>query len=394
MSTPPGGPSPYGVPGGAGADPRLAGAYGPPAGAYGPPAGGYPSQGHGPGGGRPDVAGRSPQGGSQSPQGGGWVPRGADAYRKPEPARLSHFDAAPRRSRFGLLAQFVLQFLYIPVWALIAAALLVVVLVLDADSNANVGLPGGMFGFVKTGISWRRMRAEWSGRAESWAPFTDARLAEAFAKAEKDSGWSVTELPPSGVRKARCELPVRHYRGLDSTGLGRLAEQRGWSLDRDATKSPAETAHFFRLIPPPPHVGVPDPYAPAPRPGAPWGPLPRRFAMPLLTFVFMPRLRALELRGSADAYLAHLRTYLPRQISSENAKSPGKGYLTDGSGGILRRVEVRIWHYRGAGAHAVLRVAAEQGWRIDHSFPARPDGPVHLCSPDTFLGAAAQDQAR
>ncbi|WP_329367988.1 hypothetical protein OG896_22315 [Streptomyces sp. NBC_00669] len=403
MTTPPGGPGPYGNPGGAGADPRVAGGYGPQPGGYGPQSGGYgappggygaqpggygpppttgyPPQGPGPGQG-PGQGGALPQDDGRTPGSGGWQPRGAEAYRKQEPPAIRQFDAAPRRSRFGLVAQFVFQFLYIPVWALIALALLALVIWIDTGSSANVGLSEGVFGFTKTGISWRRLRAEWSGRVESWAPFTDSRLAERFTKAEKSSGWAVSELPPSGVRRAKCELPVEHYRGLDSAALDQLARRRGWSMDWDATKKPAEAVHFFRLIPPPQHTGVPDPYGPAPYPGTPWGPLPRRFAMPLLTFVFLPRLRALELRGSADAYLAHLRAYLPEQIRTETERNPARGYQADESGRVLRRIAVRPWHFRGAGAHAVLRVAAEQGWRLDHSFPARPAGTVHLCCPE------------
>ncbi|SEG93262.1 hypothetical protein SAMN05216223_12773 [Actinacidiphila yanglinensis] len=401
MTTPPGSPGPYGIPGGAGADPRTAagygappagqgpgpGGYGPPPGGHGPPAGGHPPQVPGQAGGPGPAAG-------QAPPSAGWVPSGTEAYRKPEPAGRRGFAAAPRRSRFGLAAQFVLQFVYIPVWALIALALLAAVIFIDSGSNANIGLSDGVFGFVKTGISWRRLRAEWSGRAESWAPFTDARFAECFAKAEKSSGWAESELPPSGVRRATCELPVRYYRGLDSAAVEQLAQRRGWSVDWAASKKPAETLQLFRLIPPPPLTGVPDPYAPAPGRGAPWGPLPRRFAMPLLTFVFLPRMRALELRGSADAYLAHLRAHLPERIRTETARDPHKGYRADESGRILRRVAVRNWHFRGVGAQAVLFVAAEQGWRIDHSFPARPDGTVHLCRPDTTSSAAAPASGR
>jgi hypothetical protein len=282
----------------------------------------------------------------------------------------------------------VLQFVYIPAWAVIASVLLAIVVAIDIFSDGNLGLPTGLFAFVKTGISWRRLRMEWSGRPEVWMPFTDARLAEIIPGAEKSSGWDVATLPPSGVRRATCELPVRHYRGLDSTALDHVAQRHGWSLDRKATRKPDETAHFVRLIPPPPHTGVPDPYGPAPRAGAPWGPLPRRFLTPLLTFVFMPRLRTLEWRGNANAYVDHLRAYLPGQIDAEMKKKSDISsfhprYTPDESGNILRRIDVSSWHYRGAGAHAVLFVAAELGWRIDHTYPARPDGTVHLCRLDT-----------
>ncbi len=382
MTTPPGGPgghgyagNPQGQPGGGGFDPRYGSAY--PAPAPGPaqpyqqPAGPAAHQPYRQPYGYPDP---------QAP----WQPDRKQPARPDPRAAAGHgFGPAPRRSRIGLLAQFVLQFVYIPVWVLLAVGVLVLAIWADSAGNANVGPSEGMFRFSTAAISWRRLRAEWSGRAESWAPFTDSLLAESFAKAEKSSGWEPAKLPPDGVRRAVCDLPVRHYRGLDSAAMEQLAGRRGWSVDRENAKDPADRLPFVRLIPPPPLTGVPDPYGPPPAPGAPWGPLPRRPAVPLSTFVFLPRLRSLELRGSQDAYLAHLREHLPALFRTELARDPGKGYLADGEGRILRRVSVRSWHHRGIGAHAVLRVAAEQGWRIDPSYPARPDGTVHLCHVDT-----------
>ncbi|MFF2809793.1 hypothetical protein ACFVT2_22015 [Streptomyces sp. NPDC058000] len=44
-----------------------------------------------------------------------------------------------------------------------------------------------------------------------------------------------------------------------------------------------------------------------------------------------------------------------------------------------RQVGLRIWHFRGIGAHGVLRVAAEQGRQLDHPCPVDPHGEPHLC---------------
>ncbi|MCZ0971453.1 hypothetical protein O1L55_08145 [Streptomyces albulus] len=49
---------------------------------------------------------------------------------------------------------------------------------------------------------------------------------------------------------------------------------------------------------------------------------------------------------------------------------------------ILCRVSVRTWHFRGIGAHGVPTAAAEQGRRLDHGYPADPDGTLHLCRLD------------
>ncbi|WP_143179635.1 hypothetical protein [Streptomyces yunnanensis] len=339
MSMPPGGAGGHGA----------YGPYGPPGGAHGNPAPPAP----------PSL---------QKP---GPAPK-PTAKPRPDPG------PAPCRSRTGLVAQFVLQCLYIPIWALIAIGLTMLAIWLDVNSSANVGPPEIAFGFVRTGISWRRLRAAWGGRPEDWAPFTEPLLAERFAKAEKDSGWFASQLPPSGVRRATARLARCHCRGLGATGVATLAQRYGWSVDWDAHTSPDEVP-LFRLMPPPAHQGVPDPYGPLPAPGAPWGPLPHRVVLPLLTLVLVPRVRTLELRRNPDAYLAHLHTYLAGKFAQEVAKSPGTHYRADEQGRILRRVVVRPWHFRGVGAHGVLRVAAEQGWRLDHTYPAEPGRALHLC---------------
>ncbi|MGG2460902.1 hypothetical protein ACO0M4_13960 [Streptomyces sp. RGM 3693] len=77
--------------------------------------------------------------------------------------------------------------------------------------------------------------------------------------------------------------------------------------------------------------------------------------------------------------MAHLRKHLTAKFEEELAKAPGRHYKEDEHARILRRVGVRSWHFRGVGAHGVLRVAAEQGWQLDHSYPADPHGELHLC---------------
>ncbi|GGU70165.1 hypothetical protein GCM10010211_39770 [Streptomyces albospinus] len=301
---------------------------------------------------------------------------------KPQP----DLGPAPRRSRVGLVAQFVLQFLYIPLWALIAICLTVLAIAIDADSNASVGPPAIAFGFVRAGISWRRLRVEWSGRPEDWEPFTEPLLKDRIGKGERNSGWGAAELLPSGVRRATASIELRYFRGLGPGRVDRMAQQYGWAVDWDNYRPASENLPLFRMMPPPEQHGVPAPNSPSPAPGAPWGPLPCRVLMPLLTFVFMPRVRSLELRRSPDAYVAHLRTHLAEKFRTELARDPSKGYKADEWGRILRRVGVNTWHFRGAGAHAVLRVAAEHGWQLDHSYPADPVGELHLCRPNTVSG--------
>ncbi|MFJ9690535.1 hypothetical protein [Kitasatospora sp. NPDC101183] len=298
-------------------------------------------------------------------------------------------QVAPRRSRVGLAAQFVLQFLYIPLGFLLVLGFAVLLLWASSDAGGGTpvsggGGPGGALGGVAaTGISWRRLRIEWNGRPEEWEPFTEALLVSRFDSARKSSGWAPFELPPGGVRRAVTGLSRRDYRGLAPTEVEQLARRHGWSVDWEKSRLAEGDLHFFRLIPPPRHHGVPDLSGPPPAAGTPWGPMRARILLPLLTLPFLPRVRFLELRRSPEAYVRHLRRYLTRRLRAELTRErKADVYRSDPAGPFLRRVRVHPRHFRGAGAAALLRVAAEQGWKLDHSYPADPQGTVHLCFPD------------
>ncbi|MER7582060.1 hypothetical protein [Kitasatospora sp. NPDC097691] len=331
----------------------------------------------------------TPYGGSDRP--------GSTRTRGSRPVRAwttpAH-TAAPRRTRVGLAAQFVLQFLYVPLGFLLVICLVALLVWMVSSggggggSSTEVGAPATMLvGLSRAGISWRRLRVEWNGRPEDWEPFTEGLLKDRFARAERKSGWGPAELPPSGVRRAVTGLGRHHYRGLAPTRVEELAERHGWSVDWARSRSVQGELHFFRRIPPPEQAGVPDPYGPPPAPGTPWGPMRCRVVVPLLTLVLAPRMRLLELVRSPRAYGRHLRKYLERRFRAESAHERRRDtYRFDGAGRVLRRVSVRTWHFRGAGAAAVLRVAAEQGWTLDHSFPADPRGTLHLCRLDGGRG--------
>ncbi|KJS60985.1 hypothetical protein [Streptomyces rubellomurinus] len=301
------------------------------------------------------------------------------------PARAGIDRAAPRRSRVGLVAQFVLQFVYLWLGPLVGIALLA--LLVSSGGGAGSGSEGdvivGPFTTVAFGLSWRRLRVEWNGRPEAWEPFTEGILKKRFARAERKSGWEPGDLPPNGVRRAVASLGLHHYRGLAPTRVEQLAARHGWSVDWAKPRSENDgQLHFFRPMPPPEHLGVPLPHGPVPERGAPWGPMRCRVLLSLLTLVFRPRVRLLELRRSPDAYARHLRGHLARKFRKELARDPRKHYRSGADGRILRRVGVKPCHFRCAGAAAVLRVAAEEGWTLDPAFPADPRRTVHLCRPD------------
>ncbi|MFD8707667.1 hypothetical protein ACFV1W_34640 [Kitasatospora sp. NPDC059648] len=289
--------------------------------------------------------------------------------------------AAPRRARAGLAAQFVLQFLYIPLGIALVFAFLFMMVAGGGPGGGDAGdFVGAVGGIATASISWRRLRVEWHGRPEDWEQYTEGLLRKRFASAEKNSGWEPSRLPPGGVRLAVSYLWRPNYRGLAPIRVEQLARRHGWSVDWGRSSSAKGELCFYRLVPPPAQAGVPDPAGPQPAPGAPWGPLRCRVLLPLFTLVFWPRVRILELLRSPRLYERHLRRHLAKLFRTELARERTRdNYRYDSVGRILRRVAVKPRHYRGAGAWAVLRIAAEHGWTLDHSFPADPSGTLHLC---------------
>ncbi|WP_275461294.1 hypothetical protein [Streptomyces noursei] len=79
---------------------------------------------------------------------------------------------------------------------------------------------------------------------------------------------------------------------------------------------------------------------------------------------------------------AFVRTGLSWRRRRAERAGRGPHYTWEEHARILRRVSVRTWRFRGVGAHGVLTAAAEQGWRLDHSYPADPDRTLHPCRLD------------
>ena len=317
---------------------------------------------------------------------------------------------APRRSRAGVLLQFLLQWFYAPLWILALVGLFALLLF------AGGGGPSGpdSDGWLKVNRSFlppRRLRAELTGRPEDWEAYLAPILDRRIRRAEAEDGWEPADLGADGVRTARVRLALRFYRGLGAAGVVRLAERHGWSGFAGGTDEEHVTVSR-RIAPPPVHGPAPHD-APA-APGTPWGPRPSRF-VPALPFILLLQLvyapvyglttvwvhrsdpeywsnwgarwmvgpRAIwpEATGSAASWDRHVRRILERDVTKELAKLPGE-YHRGPDGEFLRRVRVDLATYRGAGAHHVLRVAAETGWQLDPSYPPRPDVSVRLCRPD------------
>ncbi|MGW4896893.1 hypothetical protein ACWEQL_32240 [Kitasatospora sp. NPDC004240] len=317
--------------------------------------------------------------------------------------------SAPRRSRIGVLLQFTLQWIYLPLW--IGALVALVVLAMFAGGGGPSGPKSDAW--LKPHrfyMPYGRLKAELSGRPEDWEAYVAPVLARRIREAEARHAAGEGALQPDLSRKITIKLALRYFRGLGADGLARLAARHGWELARDATT--AGHAVLERVIPAPVLPYVPGPNDPPAAPGTPWGPLPTRFAL-LLPFVLVlqlvyvpvwglltfwvkrsdpsywglwfarwtvgPRVIWAEMTGSTAAWENHVRRIMARDIAKRGA--PTAAYVP--------RFKVDVATYKGIGGHHLLRLAAEQGWYLDPAFTPRPEVAVHLFLPS----GAANPQA-
>ncbi|MFI5645068.1 hypothetical protein [Kitasatospora sp. NPDC051705] len=334
------------------------------------------------------------------------VPAGAEAFPGP----------GPRRGRIAVLLQFTLQWIYAPLW--IAALVALFALLLWSGSSGPSGPDSdGWLKVNRAFIPPRRLKAELTGRPEDWERYVAPILARRIAAAEAEhAAGGGTPLPDLG-RAVHTEFAVRLYRGLGAAGLVRLAERHGWH--GVPVHSDPGHVRLTRRFPAPTGVRAPAPHDPPAAPGTPWGPQPTRFApllpvMFLLQFVYVPVLGVLsllafwvkhpepdhwdrwgarwavgprafwpEFTNGRAAWDRHIRRVLDRAVQRELAQ-PAESYrgVTAPDGTFLRRIRVNRATYRGAGAHHVLRLAAEQGWTLDPTYLPDPTNSVRLSRPD------------
>ncbi|MFJ7911540.1 hypothetical protein [Kitasatospora sp. NPDC096204] len=313
---------------------------------------------------------------------------------------------APRRSRVVVLTQFLLQWIYAPLWIL--GLVLLFVLLVFAD-NVGGGSGPSSDGWLKVNRSFippRRLRAELTGRPEDWERYVTPVLARRIAAAEAAYAAGDGEVQTDLGRVVRVGLALRLYRGLGAAGVVRLAERHGWHGVASGTD--AGHVRLARHFPAPAVLNAPTPQDPPAAPGAPWGPQPVRFA-PLLPFVFLlqivyvpvyglltcwvsrpepdywdrwgarwtvgPRAFRAEFTNSPAAWDRHIRRILGRDTKriSTAARTP--------DGPRVDRVHLKRATYRGAGAHRALCLAAEQGWTLDPAYTPDPANSLHLTRP-------------
>ncbi|MGA5816908.1 hypothetical protein ACPC54_03455 [Kitasatospora sp. NPDC094028] len=338
-----------------------------------------------------------------------YVPPQFDAPPDPRPARPGGFPGPlPRRNRALVLLQFVLQWIYAPLWILGLVLVFVVVLIAAVADAASIDGPSsdGWLRVNRSFIPPRRLRAELSGRPEVWERYVTPVLARRIAAAEaRYAAGDGTVLPDHG-REVRVELAVRLYRGLGAAGVVRLAERHGWrGVESGADPQHVRLARAF----PAPAVPPPSPQDPPAAPGTPWGPQPVRFA-PLLPLIAVAQLLYVPVFGVLTCWVSHPEpdwwdrwgarwTVGPRAFRAEftnspaawerhvrrilkrHAKAPDRPAGTAPDPAALQRIRLSRATYRGIGAQRALRIAAEQGWRVDPAYLPDPAHNLHLARP-------------
>ncbi|MFJ9946511.1 hypothetical protein [Kitasatospora sp. NPDC091207] len=348
-----------------------------------------------------------------------------NSYGHPRPAAAPSaapsFDGPfpgprPRRNRAAVLLQFTLQWIYAPLW--IAALVALFAILLWSGASGPSGPDSDSWLKVnRTFLPPRRLKAELTGRPEDWERYVAPILERRIRTAEAEHAAGAGEVGADLGRTMGVKLAVRLYRGLGAAGVVRLAERYGWQ--GVPAGGDLGRVRLSRRFPAPARVSAPGPQDPPAAPGTPWGPRPARFAL-LLPFMFVlqfayvpvcgalsllafwvkhpepdywdrwgarwtvgPRAFWAEFSGSAAAWDRHVRRIVARETRRGNGQGSGRGNSQgDGrSAEAPRRIRVNLATYRGAGAHHVLRVAAEQGFLLDPAYLPEPEFCVRLHRP-------------
>ncbi|MFJ8625859.1 hypothetical protein ACIRD3_23845 [Kitasatospora sp. NPDC093550] len=348
----------------------------------------------------------APQFGAQQPQP---QPQPHQQHAQPQPQPGGFPGPLPRRSRVAVLLQFLLQWIYAPLW--IAALVLLFVVLIFADYNGSGPSSDGWLKVNRTFIPPRRLKAELTGRPEDWERYVTPILERRIAAAEASHAAGGGEVQADLGRQVAVRLAARLYRGLGAAGVVRIAERHGWHGSPVGTD--AGHVGLVRRFPAPAGPPAPAPHDPPAAPGTPWGPQPTRSAL-LLPFVFLfqilyvpvyglatfwvnrpepdywerwgarwtvgPRAFRAEFTDSPAAWDRHIRRILQRDTKRELARTPDSyAKLAAPDGTYYRRIQLHRATYRGAGAHHALRIAAEHGWTLDPAYTPDPANSLRLC---------------
>ncbi|MFE0631985.1 hypothetical protein ACFW3D_34170 [Streptomyces sp. NPDC058864] len=134
--------------------------------------------------------------------------------------------AAPPRSRPGLLAQFVLQWFWLPVWGAVALALGLVV----ALASAGFDPPLGWLNPWRGALTWPRFRLEWAADPARWDAYATERIRTRTASAERRPAAHRARAA-DGADVLAVTVPARLFRGVGPDRAAAVAAAEGWTAE-------------------------------------------------------------------------------------------------------------------------------------------------------------------
>lgn len=138
------------------------------------------------------------------------------------PVRL----AAPRRSRPGLLAQFVLQWLWLPVSGAVALAAGLVA----ALASAGFDPPLAWLNPWRGALAWPRFRLEWAASPARWDAYATGRNRARTASAERRPAAHQAR-DAYGAAVLAVTVPARLFRGAGPDRAASVAAAEGWTAE-------------------------------------------------------------------------------------------------------------------------------------------------------------------
>jgi hypothetical protein len=137
--------------------------------------------------------------------------------------------AGKRRSKVSLLVQFVLQWIYLPLWGVLAAALGLLV----AAASAGLNPPLAWFNPGLGLLTLQRFRVEWAWDPVRWDAYAADQIRKKAAAAVAGPTSHSRKLPDGG-RELSVTVPARCFRGVGPERAVVIAEADAWGTELKA----------------------------------------------------------------------------------------------------------------------------------------------------------------
>ncbi|MBC6460788.1 hypothetical protein [Actinomadura sp. HBU206391] len=151
--------------------------------------------------------------------------------------------AAKRRNKVSLLLQFSLQWLYLPVWGVVAVALGVLV----ALASAGLNPPLRWFDVRRGALSPHRFHVEWVSDPALWDTYAADRIRSKVEKANANPARYGGRVAPDGNRELTVTVPAVHFRGVGPDRAIAIAQSLGWTAQLKGNGREVWNAGALRL---------------------------------------------------------------------------------------------------------------------------------------------------